>query len=616
MIVVNFNKPEFEYDVHSLIKAFFPKEDVEMYYTCAQTEVEGKNVACTHRDLGSIDLTEATDIFLIDYTDSKNPNIFPKEKYDTISIRWEKYTTTHMEEVALDKLQEMNIENTILKDRIQKNREGVTVQELDRKSSADESNKDAQMQKKQEAISNKNGVVVTIAKDCDKAIVKIQEKSTIVSQVFQTKCFVDSTNRKETKNALKQQLYDLLKKGSKKELPWGTLTGIRPTKIPMKRMEEGYSDEEIASYMKETYFATDEKIQLSIDIAKREKALLSKIDYENGYSLYIGIPFCPSTCLYCSFTSYPLAVWSKQVDAYLDALEKEIHFTAVKFQHKKLNSIYIGGGTPTTLNPQQLDRLIRKIKCSFDLQHCVEFTVEAGRPDSITREKLAVLRKHGIDRISINPQTMKQETLDLIGRRHTVEQIVESFKMARELGFDNINMDLILGLPQESLEDVKHTMEQLSVLAPDNITIHSLAIKRAARLNIFKDHYKDMQMINTQEHMDLCATYCKEMGLFPYYLYRQKGMAGNMENVGYAKHGKAGVYNILIMEEKQTIVALGAGASTKKVYPDGVIERCENVKDVGHYIARIDEMIDRKTKFFKGFDCGNRTSKKYPIEAE
>ena len=284
------------------------------------------------------------------------------------------------------------------------------------------------------------------------------------------------------------------------------------------------------------------------------------------------------------------------------ALEKEIDFTAQKFYHKKLNSIYIGGGTPTTLNPKQLDRLIRKIKCSFDLQHCIEFTVEAGRPDSITREKLAVLRKHDIDRISINPQTMKQETLDLIGRHHTVEQVKESFQMARELGFDNINMDLIMGLPQESIEDVRNTMEEMKKMGPDNITIHSLAVKRAARLTIFKDDYKDMQMVNTQEHMDLCADYCKEMGLSPYYLYRQKGMAGNMENVGYAKDGKAGVYNILIMEEKQTIMALGAGATTKFVLPetnpDGSqrIERVENVKDVKNYLERVDEMINRKIK--------------------
>ena len=426
----------------------------------------------------------------------------------------------------------------------------------------------------------------------------------VANQAFTEEFAVDFSDRKETKNQLKQHLYQMLSRYSGKELPWGTLTGIRPTKIPMKLLEEGKSREEIVTYIKDTYFASDEKIDLSIDIAERELKLLQKIDYENGYSLYIGIPFCPTTCLYCSFTSYPLSAWRSQVDAYLDALEKEIQFVSVKFYHKKLNSIYIGGGTPTTLEPHQLDRLIRKIKCSFDLSHCVEFTVEAGRPDSITREKLEVLHKWGIDRISINPQTMKDETLKLIGRHHTVEQTVESYKLAREVGFDDINMDLILGLPGETLEDVRSTMEQIKVLNPDNLTVHSLALKRAARLNIFKDDYKDYEMVNTQEHMDLVYSYCKELDLKPYYLYRQKSMAGNLENVGYAKSGKAGVYNILIMEEKQTIVACGAGSSTKRVWtkanPDGTyrIERCENVKDVAQYIDRIDEMLERKLKLF------------------
>ena len=423
-----------------------------------------------------------------------------------------------------------------------------------------------------------------------------------------TKCFlekmsdsfaVDFSDRTETKNQLKQHLYQMLKQYSEKELPWGTLTGIRPTKIPMKLLEEGKSREEIEQYMKDTYFASDEKIDLSIDIAERELKLLQKIDYENGYSLYIGIPFCPTTCLYCSFTSYPLSAWRSRVDAYLDALEKELRFVSVKFYHKKLNSIYIGGGTPTTLEPYQLDRLIRFIKCHFDLSHCVEFTVEAGRPDSITREKLEVLHKWGVDRISINPQTMKDETLKLIGRHHTVAQTIECYQIAREIGFDNINMDLILGLPGETLEDVRNTMEQIRELKPDNLTVHSLALKRAARLNMFKDDYKDYKMVNTQEHMDVVSSYCKELALKPYYLYRQKSMAGNLENVGYAKSGKAGVYNILIMEEKQTIVAVGAGTVTKRVFSDGRIERVDSVKDVALYMERIDEMIRRKKELFE-----------------
>lgn len=407
---------------------------------------------------------------------------------------------------------------------------------------------------------------------------------------------VDFSDRAAVKNTLKQNLYEMLSGYTGESLPWGTLTGIRPTKIPMKLLEEGADRDAIASYMRETYFASDEKIRLSIDIAERELKLLSKIDYENGYSLYIGIPFCPTTCLYCSFTSYPLSAWAKRVDAYLDALEHEIDYVAVKFAGKHLNAIYIGGGTPTTLEPCQLDRLIRKIKCSFDLSDCLEFTVEAGRPDSITGEKLLVLRRHGISRISINPQTMKDETLRLIGRHHTVEQTRESFLLARELGFDNINMDLILGLPGEELADVRRTMEQIGELKPDNLTVHSLALKRAARLNMFKEDYKDYRMVNTQEHMELVASYAREMGLSPYYLYRQKSMAGNLENVGYAAHGKAGIYNILIMEEKQTIVACGAGSITKRVSSDGRIERCENVKDVSLYIEKIDEMIDRKRR--------------------
>ena len=408
---------------------------------------------------------------------------------------------------------------------------------------------------------------------------------------------VDFSDRTETKNELKQNFYQILSEITGKKLPWGTLTGIRPTKIPMKFLEEGKTEEEIRTYMQKTYFASDEKIDLSIDIAERELEILKKIDYENGYSLYIGIPFCPTTCLYCSFTSYPLVSWRQKVDSYLDALEKELDYVAVKFGKKHLNSIYIGGGTPTTLEPYQLDRLIRKIRCSFDLSHCLEFTVEAGRPDSITEDKFKVLRAHNISRISINPQTMKQATLDLIGRHHTVDMVKEKFRMARDLGFDNINMDLIIGLPEEDIDDVRSTMEQVRELAPDSVTVHSLAIKRAARLNIFKERYANLKIQNTQEMIDLTAKYAREMGLEPYYLYRQKNMAGNFENVGYAAPGKACIYNILIMEEKQTIVACGAGTTTKVTFPaENRLERAENVKDVASYIERIDEMIDRKEK--------------------
>ncbi len=504
MMIVLFDKPEFEYDVHSLVKAFYPEEDVEMYYTCPESDVEGRNVACMHHGAdGKLEemLKGASRILEISYGE------------------------------------------------------------------------------KETAIRYTNPVTETEIK---------------------TQFDISGLDRIAVKNSLKQKLYAMLRTDTGKELPWGSLTGIRPTKIPMKMLEDGCTEEEIFSYMREVYAATEQKARLAIEIAKRERSLLQRIDYENGYSLYIGIPFCPSTCLYCSFTSYPISAWKNKVDAYLDALEREIEFTASLCSGKKLDSIYIGGGTPTTLEPAQLERLIKKIKSCFDISKCLEFTVEAGRPDSITEEKLDALRENGISRISINPQTMKQETLDLIGRHHTVEQTIESFRLARRLGFDNINMDLIIGLPGEELSDVRHTMEVIRELRPDNVTVHSLAVKRAARLTIFKDQYQDMQMKNTQEHMDLCAEYCRDIELFPYYLYRQKGMAGNMENVGYAKEGKAGLYNILIMEEVQTIVALGAGSVSKRVYPDGTIKRCENVKDVGQYIGRIEEMLERKRRLANG----------------
>ena len=415
--------------------------------------------------------------------------------------------------------------------------------------------------------------------------------------VDETEFPIDYAVRLNAKTAIKKELYGMLKKRTGKELPWGTLTGIRPTKIAMTRLDHGEDEENIRTFMRDTYLTSEEKIDLSIEIAERERELLSHIDYENGYSLYVGIPFCPTTCRYCSFTSYPIGAWEKKVHLYLEALFKELDYVAEKMKDRTLDTIYFGGGTPTSLKAEELDALITKIENTFDLSHVKEFTVEAGRPDSITEDKFKVLRAHNISRISINPQTMKQATLDLIGRRHTVDMVKEKFRMARELGFDNINMDLIIGLPEEDINDVRDTMEQVKELAPDSVTVHSLAIKRAARLNIFKERYANLKIQNTQEMIDLTAEYARGMGLEPYYLYRQKNMAGNFENVGYAAPEKACIYNILIMEEKQTIVACGAGTTTKVTFPaENRLERVENVKDVEQYITRIDEMIERKEK--------------------
>lgn len=409
----------------------------------------------------------------------------------------------------------------------------------------------------------------------------------------------NQAEKDELKNQVKLLIYKALSEVTEKQLPWGTLTGIRPTKIATAMLEQGRTEDEIRAFMREKYLVSPEKQELSIEIAHREEKLLSSLHGVKGYSVYIGIPFCPTTCLYCSFTSYPIAAWRDRVGKYLDALDKEIDFVAENNADDILDTVYIGGGTPSTLNAEQLERLLHKIVTTLPMEQVSEFTVEAGRADSITRDKLEVLKKYGVTRISVNPQTMNQITLDRIGRRHTVEQVLEAFQLARELGFDNINMDMILGLPGEGVEEVKHTMEVIKELKPDSLTVHSLAIKRASKLAQWIRENGMEELHNTDETMAIAEKTAREIGLVPYYLYRQKNMSGNFENVGYAAPGKFGVYNVLIMEEKQTIVALGAGSITKRVYLGGRIERCENVKDIEQYLSRIDEMIERKRELFR-----------------
>lgn len=415
----------------------------------------------------------------------------------------------------------------------------------------------------------------------------------------------DGRSKKELHEAFKCTLYTKLSAQLNKTLPWGYLTGVRPSKIAYTLLEKGADRGQILEAFTKKHLVSEKKAQLALQVAQTEKSILEKMDYKNGYSLYIGIPFCPTTCLYCSFTSYSLAAYQSKVQPYLEALLKEMKYVSEAMRGRRLDTVYFGGGTPTTLSAGQLDMLLTELERQFDLSACRELTVEAGRPDSITYEKLCVLKAHHVDRISINPQTMNQQTLDLIGRRHTVEQIEEAFALAGKAGLDNINMDMILGLPGENKEVVQHTLEKIKALAPESLTVHSLAIKRAAALNIWREKYLDLQMDNSDEIVSMAADYAHQMGHQPYYMYRQKNMAGNFENVGYSKPGLECIYNILIMEEKQTIIAMGAGASTKIVFQNeteggqaGRIERIENVKDVTNYIQRIDEMIERKRKFF------------------
>ena len=426
------------------------------------------------------------------------------------------------------------------------------------------------------------------------------EKASAWSMEYDEKMLTE----KEQKRIIKRTIYELLKAETGIRPQWGLLTGVRPAKLISSLLEEGKTDKECLAFLTEDYLVMPHKAALALKVAKAERKILEDNRPEE-ISLYIGIPFCPTTCLYCSFTSYSLAAYQSKVQPYLEALLKEMKYVSEAMRGRRLDTVYFGGGTPTTLSAGQLDMLLTELERQFDLSACRELTVEAGRPDSITYEKLCVLKAHHVDRISINPQTMNQQTLDLIGRRHTVEQIEEAFALAGKAGLDNINMDMILGLPGENKEMVQHTLEKIKALAPESLTVHSLAIKRAAALNIWREKYLDLQMDNSDEIVSMAADYAHQMGHQPYYMYRQKNMAGNFENVGYSKPGLECIYNILIMEEKQTIIAMGAGASTKIVFQNeteggqaGRIERIENVKDVTNYIQRIDEMIERKRKFF------------------
>ncbi len=415
------------------------------------------------------------------------------------------------------------------------------------------------------------------------------------------------------KRALKNLFYDAMTQYTGRELPWGNLTGIRPTKLIRSLLQNNTNQmlpddtqaggPAVASQLYCMHRLKGEKLALGMEIARLQEGILSKLHGLQGYSVYIGIPFCPSRCLYCSFTSNPVDKWKKRIGEYLDALRKELEYVADAsyFRARTLDTVYIGGGTPTALSAEELDRLLGDIVSALPMEDVQEFTVEAGRADSITAEKLNILKKYHVTRISVNPQTMKEETLRRIGRRHTVEEVKDAFATARAVGFDNINMDIILGLPGETDADVANTVRELKKLSPDSLTVHSLAVKRAAGL---KDWYKETGDPRSggaeevqhmmEQAMKIASEGARDMGMKPYYLYRQKNMAGNLENTGYSLPDKYGLYNILIMEEVQTIVALGAGSITKRVYPDGRIERCENVKEVAQYIDRIGEMIERK----------------------
>lgn len=417
-------------------------------------------------------------------------------------------------------------------------------------------------------------------------------------EVFNINSLNEEEIKKKSKTIIKRSIFKVLSELYDTYVPWGILTGIRPVKIVHSLLDEGLSEVEIRQNLKDNYLIKDEKIDLALDIAKRERVFIYPID-KNKISLYVSIPFCPTRCVYCSFPSNPMKQFGHLRENYVKAIVKEIKGLAklLKETNKEIETLYIGGGTPTTLEAEQLDNLIKALFMELDLTKIKEFTVEAGRPDTITREKLEVMKKHNVTRISINPQTMNNETLVKIGRDHNVDDIVRCFNMARDLGFNNINMDIILGLVDENVEMVRNTLERIKELSPESLTVHTLAIKRASTLKENLDKYELTRYEEMVSMINLSMEYAKSMGLNPYYMYRQKHMLGNLENIGYAKEGFECIYNIQIMEEKQSNLAVGAGAISKYVYVDeDRIERTDNVKNVEIYIDRVDEMIERKEK--------------------
>ncbi|MBR7039554.1 MAG: coproporphyrinogen dehydrogenase HemZ [Oscillospiraceae bacterium] len=395
----------------------------------------------------------------------------------------------------------------------------------------------------------------------------------------------------ETEYALCSLLYEVLQQITGRTPPWGMLTGIRPVRRLLVTADGG-SLEDAADRMQARYHISEEKKQLMLETARVQRPILPHSPRQVG--LYIAVPFCPTRCSYCSFVSHSIEQAGKLIPGYVEKLCEELRYLGgvVKTYGLDIQSVYIGGGTPTTLSPDQLRQVMAQTAESFDLSGTREYTVEAGRADTITEDKLRVIREMGATRISVNPQTMQDSVLTAIGRRHTAAQVVEAYQTARALGFDDINMDLIAGLPTDTLAGFTDTLDQVMALAPDSITVHTLTVKRAARL--YQTDEAQMRADEVTQMAALSAARLPAAGWRPYYLYRQKNTLGDLENVGYAKPGKENLYNILIMDETQTILAAGCAASTKLVEPGGDITRVMNYKFPYEYIGRFDAMMQKK----------------------
>lgn len=401
---------------------------------------------------------------------------------------------------------------------------------------------------------------------------------------------------KAFKHWVKRELYLALRTVRESISPWGTLVGIRPVKIVHDLLCLGESSKDIRATLKTLYLIEDEKIDLLMEVALRERPHLYPVD-ELAVSIYISIPFCPTRCVYCSFPSNPIAQKRKLITPYLECLTKEIAYASKVIYNsgRYIDCVYIGGGTPTSLEVADLEKVIKALQASVRMSEVKEFTVEAGRPDTITLEKLQMLKANGVDRICVNPQSMHDETLKAIGRSHTRLEIDNTMALVKSVGFKTVNMDLIIGLADEGVKEVDYTLQEVLKWSPENVTVHTLALKRASELNrsVTEDLLNhDKKIKEMMAHADGAL---RHAGITPYYMYRQKKMIGHLENVGYAVNGHTSLYNMRIIEERHTIMALGAGATSKICYyKENRHERIANFKSVEDYIQRFDEILKKK----------------------
>ena len=395
-------------------------------------------------------------------------------------------------------------------------------------------------------------------------------------------------------HALKMAFYQAGTAVLGQEPPWGALTGVRPVKLPTRCMLAGGTPEQAQAELEGEYRVSPLRAKLAVDCAQASLAVDREVR-EDQVSLYIGIPFCPTRCAYCSFVSADVGRTLKLVEPYLEAVLEEVEYTGRVLRESGLSihSLYVGGGTPTTLSAGQLERLFSSARAHLPLETCVEYTVEAGRPDTITREKLEVLRDQGVERISINPQTLEDEVLAAIGRKHSAQDILDAYALAREVGFDSINMDLIAGLPRDSFEGFRRSLEGVLALRPENVTVHTLALKKGSRL--MEEGGALPSGEKTARMLDFSRDTLREAGFLPYYLYRQKYMSGSLENVGWCLPGKESVYNIIMMEELQTVVSIGGGGVTKLVdRKNGRIVRLPNPKYPHDYLSSRNKILAQK----------------------